>query len=93
LTGDAPCRFVLSVSTEIRNAIARAMLHEEDISSEPEEVLIDAIREFLNIICGSIASKVTQMGKKIDYTSAALLEVPDRPDTTSGPKALLFPFM
>ena len=91
LTGDAPCRFVLSVSTEIRNAIARAMLHEEDISSEPEEVLIDAIREFLNIICGSIASKVTQIGKKIDYTSAALLEVPDRPDPSSGPKALLFP--
>jgi CheY-specific phosphatase CheX len=92
MTGDAPCCFVLSVSAEIRAAIARGIMRQEDISSEPEEVLVDAVREFVNIICGSIASKVTQMGKKIDYKDAVVLDVQDRfCGPSSGSKALLFP--
>ena len=91
MTGDAPCCFVLSVSADIREAIARAMLREENISFEPEEVLIDAVREFMNIICGSIASKVTQMGRKIDYKNAMVLDVKDRFCPSAGSKALLFP--
>ncbi len=91
MIGDAPCCFVLSVSADIRDAIARTMMREEDISSEPKEVLVDAVREFVNIICGTIASKVAQMGKKIDYKSAVVLDVQDRFCPSSGSKALLFP--
>ncbi len=91
ITGDAPCWFALSVSADIRDAIARTMMREEDISSEPREVLVDAVREFVNIICGSIASKVTQMGRKIDYKNAVILDVQDRFSPSSESKALLFP--
>jgi CheY-specific phosphatase CheX len=91
MTGDAPCCFVLSVSVDVRDAIARTMMREEDISSEPKEVLVDAVQEFLNIICGSIAAKVTQMGKKIDYKNAVVLDVKDRFCPSSESKALLFP--
>jgi CheY-specific phosphatase CheX len=91
MTGDAPCCFVLSVSADIRDAIARTMMREEDVSSEPREVLVDAVREFVNVICGSIASKVTQMGKKIDYKNAEVLDVQDRFSPSSESKGLLFP--
>lgn len=91
MTGDAPCWFVLSVSANIRDVIARTMMREEDISSEPREVLVDAVREFVNVICGSIASKVTQMGRKIDYKNAEVLDVQDRFCPSSESKALLFP--
>jgi CheY-specific phosphatase CheX len=91
MTGDAPCRFVLSVSANIRDAIARTMMREEDISSEPREVIVDTVREFANIICGSIASKAVQMSKKIDYKNAEVLDVKDRYRPNPGSKALLFP--
>ena len=91
MTGDAPCCFVLSVSADIRDAIARTMMREEDISSEPREVLVDAVREFVSIICGSIASKCAQMGRKTDYKSAVVLDVQDRFCPSSESKALLFP--
>ena len=91
MTGDAPCCFVLSVSADIRDAIARTMLRQEDVLFEPEEVLVDAVREFVNIICGTIASKVTQMGKKIDYKNTVVLDVQDRFCPSSQSKALLFP--
>jgi CheY-specific phosphatase CheX len=91
MTGDAPCCFVLSVSAEIRDAIARAMMRDVDISSEPREVLVDAVREFVNIICGSIASKVALTGREIDYTSAEVLDVKDRFCPSPESKGLLFP--
>ncbi len=92
MTGDAPCCFVLSVSAEIRDALARTMMREDDIASEPREVIVDAVREFMNIICGSIASKCTQMGRKIDYKNAIVLDVTDRfCGPSSNSKALLFP--
>jgi len=91
MTGDAPCWFVLSVSANIRDVIAKTMMREEDISSEPREVLVDAVREFVNVICGSIASKVTQMGGKIDYKNAEVLDVRDRFCPSPESKALLFP--
>ncbi|HEY6010599.1 MAG TPA: hypothetical protein VIX18_03930, partial [Nitrospirota bacterium] len=44
-----------------------------------------------SIICGSIASKITQMDKKIDYKNAEVLDVKDRYCPNPGSKAMLFP--
>jgi CheY-specific phosphatase CheX len=91
MTGDAPCLFVLSVSANIRDAIAKAMLREEDLSSEPKEVLVDAVREFVNVICGTIAPQIAEMGKNIDYKNTVVLDVQDRFCPSAQSKALLFP--
>ncbi len=91
MTGEAPCFFVLSVSADIRDAIARAMMREVDVSSESREVLVDAVQEFMNIICRSIVAKVTQMGRNIDCKNAVVLDVNDRFSPSSESKALLFP--
>ena len=91
IRGDDPCIYLLSVSADIRDAIARAMLRKEDISSEPGEAVIGAVKEFVNIVCGSIASKVSSMGKKIDFASAEVLDVQDRFSPSASGEGLLFP--
>ncbi len=91
MRGDAPCIYLLSVSSDIRDTIARGMLRQSDISSEPGDVIVDAVKEFVNIVCGSIASKVSSMGRKIDFKSAEVLDVQDRFSPSADAKGLLFP--
>jgi CheY-specific phosphatase CheX len=91
MRGDVPCVYLLSVSADIRDAIARAMLRQEDLSSEPGEVIVDAVKEFVNIVCGSIASKVSSMGKKIDFAIAEVLDVQEWFSPWENGRGLLFP--
>jgi len=66
LQGLSEARYVLSVSAEVRDQIARAILKETDLSREPREVLVDAVMELMNIICGNIAAKAAQQGQTIE---------------------------
>ncbi len=66
MTGSVAARYLLSVSTDVRDSIARAMLKTDDLSKEREEMLTDTVMEFVNIICGNIAAKAAQMGKVIE---------------------------
>lgn len=91
MTGDAPCTYLLSVCAEVRDSIARSILNEDDISSEPREVLVDAVKEFANIVCGSIAAMVTQRGKAIEFGAPEVLDVQDRFSPSPGAKGLLYP--
>jgi CheY-specific phosphatase CheX len=91
LRGDAPCIYLLSLSADMRDAIARGMLKQTDISTLPMEAIVDAVKEFLNIVCGSIASKVSSMGKKMSFEHAEILEVQERFSPWENGEGLLFP--
>ena len=91
MTGDVDCRYVLSVSRDVRNVIVRAILKEEDVSSEPNEVLVDAVMELVNIVCGNVAAKAAQLGKKIEIMPPEILDAKKKVSVPAGGKGLLFP--
>jgi len=91
IRGDAPCIYLLSLSANMRDAIAKGMLKQHDISTQPGEVIVDAVKEFTNIVCGSIASKVSSLGKKISFEHAEILEVQERFSPWANGEGLLFP--
>jgi hypothetical protein len=91
IRGDAPCIYLLSISAHIRDAVARAMLRQDDIASEPGEKIVDAVKEFVNIVCGSIASKVSSMGGQINFASAEILDLQERFSPWENGEGLLFP--
>ena len=61
-SGAVNARYLMAVTENIRNQIAKAILDEESVGDEPLEVLDDAVREFINIVCGNVAAKAAQLG-------------------------------
>ena len=66
LEGDVAATLLLGVSGELRDRIAKAVLMEEDVSGEPEEVLDDTVLEYVNIVAGNVAAKAAQIGKVVE---------------------------
>ena len=64
LSGTLRATYLFSASSGVRAAIARTMLREE-VDNSPEELLDDAVMEFVNVVCGNLAAKVAQFGQKI----------------------------
>lgn len=60
--GTVQGRYALCVTETTRLAIAKAILKEDSLTGEAEEVLNDTVLEFVNIICGNIAAKSAQLG-------------------------------
>jgi CheY-specific phosphatase CheX len=92
LSGDLTARYLLSVSAGIQKSIARAILKEEDVENEDEEILEDTVMEFVNIVCGNVVAKASQMGVTLDinppvtiHPPATGLPVPD------GYRGVVFP--
>jgi CheY-specific phosphatase CheX len=92
LSGDLNARYLLSVSAGIQKAIARALLKEEDVEGESDEILEDTVMEFVNIICGNVVAKASQLGVTLDinppvtlHPSLSGLTVPD------GYRGVVFP--
>lgn len=90
--GDVEARYLISVSEELQKSVAKAILHEESVDAEPALVLEDTVMEFVNVVCGNVAAKASQMGviMNIDppvtiHPPAAGLPVP------AGHTALSFP--
>lgn len=92
LSGDVAARYLLAVSDGVGKAIARAILKEEDVENEPEEIIEDTVMEFVNIVCGNVVAKASQSGLLLEIAPpltirppATGLPVPD------GYRGLLFP--
>lgn len=92
LSGDISARYLLSVTPSSRKTIARAILQEEEIDNESDEVLADTLMEFINIVCGNIAAKAAQIGFQLEIEpprlhpkAAAGIKVP------AGHNGLIFP--
>jgi CheY-specific phosphatase CheX len=91
-SGDVTARYLISVSEGLQKTIAKAILSEESVDSEPVEVLEDTVMEFVNVVCGNVAAKASQMGVIMNinppvtiHPSPGGLPVPD------GHTALSFP--
>ncbi|MDD2364872.1 MAG: chemotaxis protein CheX [Desulfuromonadaceae bacterium] len=61
-SGDVNARYLISVSEGLQKTIAKAILSEESVDKEPVEVLEDTVMEFVNVVCGNVAAKASQMG-------------------------------
>ncbi|OGR28212.1 MAG: chemotaxis protein CheX [Desulfuromonadales bacterium GWD2_54_10] len=91
-SGDVEARYILSVSAEVQKMVAKAILREESVEGESVEILEDTVMEFINVVCGNVAAKASQMGQVINinppvtiHPPAAGLPVPE------GHTALCFP--
>ncbi|OHB24954.1 MAG: chemotaxis protein CheX [Desulfuromonadaceae bacterium GWC2_58_13] len=90
--GSVNGRYILNVSTNIRKAMAKAILKEDDVENEPREVLDDTVMEFANIVCGNVAAKAAQLGLTFDIDPPYLINgQAGRIKVAEGEAALLFP--
>jgi CheY-specific phosphatase CheX len=92
LTGDIEARYILSVSEGIQKEIAKAILREESVEGESVEILEDTVMEFVNVVCGNLAAKASQMGKVINIRPPVAIHPPETGlHVPSGNRALCFP--
>ena len=91
-SGDVEARYLISVSEGLQKTIAKAILSEESVDTEPLEVLEDTVMEFVNVVCGNVAAKASQMGVIMNINPPVAIHPPERglpvPD---GSTALRFP--
>lgn len=89
LDGNVKARYILSVSQAAVLKITEGILNHEKPEGELEEILADAAKEFVNVVCGNFAAKAAQIGKCIEIHPPEICQggAPLRP----GEIALLFP--
>jgi len=76
LNGDLNASFIVSITEALQKTIARAMLAEDCIDDEPAEIMEDTVMEFVNIVCGNMAAKTSQMGVIVDVTPPVIIHPP-----------------
>ena len=92
-SGSVRGRYLLGVTPAVREAIARALLKEENVSEEPPEVLDDTVMEFVNIVCGNVAAKAAQLGKTLEIAPPELIRPAAPIPVPAGQQGLLFPVL
>jgi CheY-specific phosphatase CheX len=91
-SGDLEARYLISVSEELQQAVARAILREESVAGEPVEVLEDTVMEFVNVVCGNVAAKASQMGVIMNINPPVTIHpTADGLPVPEGHTALSFP--
>lgn len=90
-TGDISGRYLMGVTAATRAKIAKAILKESTVDSEPLEVLDDTVMEFVNVALGNIAAKAAQSGKAMEIAPPEIFEAPEGIPVPAGHKALCFP--
>ncbi|MFA7402733.1 MAG: chemotaxis protein CheX [Pelobacteraceae bacterium] len=92
LSGDVDARYLISVSEGLQKSIAKAILSEDSVDHEPSEILEDTVMEFVNVVCGNVAAKASQMGVIMNINPPSTIRPPANglqiPD---GHTALCFP--
>jgi len=73
LSGDLEGRYIISVSQKLQQAVARVMLEGEQLEGDAEELLEDAVKEFLNVVCGNLVAKYSQLGKVVNISPPVTL--------------------
>lgn len=92
MAGDVNARYLISVSEGLQKTIAKAILREESVDDEPVEVLEDTVMEFVNVVCGNIAAKASQMGVVLNITPPVSIRPPAAGlPVPAGHTALCFP--
>lgn len=75
-SGDLEARYLISVSEGLQKSVAKAILHEESVDAEPVEVLEDTVMEFVNVVCGNVAAKASQMGVILNINPPVTIHPP-----------------
>ncbi len=92
LSGDVDARYLISVSEGLQKTVAKAILREESVDNEPVEVLEDTVMEFVNVVCGNVAAKASQMGVIININPPVTIRPPSSGlPVPEGYTALCFP--
>lgn len=92
MVGDVEARYIISVSYGLQRTIAKTILGEESVDDEPVEVLEDTVMEFVNVVCGNVAAKASQMGVIINIDPPVTLHPPaEGLPVPEGHTALCFP--
>ena len=91
-SGDVEARYLISVSEGLQKSIAKAILNEESVDDEPVEILEDTVMEFVNVVCGNVAAKASQMGIIMNINPPLTVSPPaDGLPVPDGHTALSFP--
>lgn len=92
-SGEVSAHFLISLSQEGHKLIANAILKENSGDPQMGETLDDSLLAFINIACGNIATKATQLGFNIDITPARLREQGETPEvfTADAQVGMLLP--
>lgn len=91
-SGDLEARYIISVNEELQKKVARAILREENVDGEPAEVLEDTVMEFVNVVCGNVAAKASQMGRVLNINPPVTIRpTPDGLPVPAGHTGLCFP--
>jgi CheY-specific phosphatase CheX len=92
LHGDLAARYLLSVTGGIQKTIAQAILKVDTVEGESDEMLEDTVMEFINVVCGNVVAKASQMGIHLDISPPVAMQAPASglpvPD---GYRGVLFP--
>jgi CheY-specific phosphatase CheX len=88
LSGDVEARYLISVSEGLQKTIAKAILSEGSVDDEPVEVLEDTVMEFVNVVCGNVAAKASQMDVIMNINPPMALK---EQQIAEGEMALSFP--
>ena len=92
LSGDVEARYLISVSEGLQKSVARVILGETSIDHEPAEILEDTVMEFVNVVCGNVAAKASQMGVVMNINPPVALHPPAAGIAVpEGQTALCFP--
>ena len=92
LSGDVKARYLISVSEGLQKSIAKAILSEDSVDHEPLEILEDTVMEFINVICGNVAAKASQMGVIMNINPPVTIHPPVAGlPVPEGQTALSFP--
>jgi len=76
-SGDVEARYIISVSAPLQKEVAKAILREKNVDTEPVEVLDDTVMEFVNIICGNVAAKASQLGTIMEINPPVTIKPTD----------------
>jgi CheY-specific phosphatase CheX len=92
-SGDVSARYLISVSASLQKTIAKKILNEESVDNEPVEVLEDTVMEFVNVVCGNVAAKASQMGVIMNINPPSVIRPAESgvPAIPEGHTALCFP--
>ena len=70
-SGSVSARYLLTVSEQTHSLVANAIL-KENSGQEPSRTLDESVIDFVNIVCGNVATKATQLGYSLDISSASI---------------------
>lgn len=91
-SGDVEARYLISVSEGLQKSVAKTILRETSVDTEPAEVLEDTVMEFVNVVCGNVAAKASQMGVVMNINPPVTIHPPATGlPVPEGHTALCFP--